>query len=224
MLECKEYGAPELWRYFGVKNNDSLEEKMKNTYKVEYNKKGWGSNTKYTITAIPNRFKLFCVFDLGFPPQTDFRKLRDYVIYLLGDDDFNWRPAEMMEEYLRVEGHSISRQTIGKYQERLEDLGFVGKWGDCVYYRVYKHCGVQKHDIVSKEEYCAAWHQYFEYRAANPDKDSRPAYMFMYNRFGGVPRKQPRMEQNAFYLKELDMLYELATNSILEEVSGGETL
>lgn len=223
MLECKEYTAPELWKYFGVKNNDGLDEKLKETYKVEFIKAGSGRNARYTITAIPDPFKVFCVFDLGFPSQTDFRKLRDFIFYLLGDDDFNWRPAEMMEEYLRVEGRGISRQTIGKYQKRLEDLGFVGEWGDYVYYRVYKYYGVQKHEEITREEYNFAWRQYFNYRAEHPDQDSRPAYAYMYGLFGGVPRKQRRMEQNAFYLEQLNTLYELASNSILEEVSGMET-
>ena len=84
MLECKEYAAPELWKYFGVKNNDGLDEKLKETYKVDFVKAGRGKDTIYTITAIPDPFKVFCVFDLGFDPNTDSRKLRDFIFYLLG--------------------------------------------------------------------------------------------------------------------------------------------
>ena len=175
MIECKEYTAPELWKYFGVRNNSGLEEKMTDTYKIGYTKTGWGKNTRYTITAIPNPFKVFCVFDLGFSPQTNFCKLRDFLFYLFNDEDFNGKPFEMMEAYLRIEGHSMSRQTIANYVQRLQDLDLIGKWGDYVYYRVYKHYGVQEHTVITKEEYNAAWRDYFDYRAANPDATSRQA-------------------------------------------------
>ena len=63
-------------------------------YGYGFTSAGTGTKRVYTITALPDalqRFKFFCVFSLGFDPNTDFRKLRDFVFYLMGDDDFNWR-------------------------------------------------------------------------------------------------------------------------------------
>ena len=81
-------------------------------------------------------------------------KLRDFVFYLMSDDNFNWRPAEMMEEYLRNEGRGISRQTIGKYLQHFEALCLFVRTDDFVYYKVKKNYGVQEHEIITKEEYC----------------------------------------------------------------------
>ena len=50
---------------------------------------------------------------------------------------------------------------------------------------------------------------------------SRPAFTSMYNRFGGVPRKQGRVDRGAPWNREtINTLFDLASQSILEEVSG----
>ena len=60
-----------------------------------------------------------CVFALGFAPQTNFVKLRDFIFYLAFDEDFSGKPDEMMEEYLRLEGYGMSSKTIGNYRRKL---------------------------------------------------------------------------------------------------------
>ena len=61
----------------------------------------------------------------------------------------------------------------------------------------------------------------FEWKNKNPKEDSRPAFTAMYNRFGGVPRKQKKIVPGApWYAEEQNTLFELASNSILEEISG----
>ncbi|MBQ6056623.1 MAG: hypothetical protein IJL34_03015 [Treponema sp.] len=222
-LEMRAYPIGMLSGLLRTNGKQATDRKLA-AYGYGFTSAGTGTKRVYTITALPDalqRFKFFCVFSLGFDPNTDFRKLRDFVFYLMGDDDFNWRPAEMMEEYLRNEKRGISRQTIGKYLQHFESLCLFVRTDDYVYYRVKKNYGVQEHEIITKEEYCQAWSYYHEWRNAHPEEDSRPAFTSMYNRFGGVPRKQGRVDRGAPWNREtINTLFDLASQSILEEVSG----
>lgn len=216
MLERKTYSIKELSAIIHTTGKEATDRKLR-SYRISYTSIGRGGSLTYTITDIPDRFKVFCVFDLGFNPRTDFRKLRDFLFYLLGDDNFSWRPMEMMEEYLRIAGRGMSRQTISRYIARLEELDLFSG-GDFVYYRVYKDFGVQKHKIITREEYSAAWRLYWEKRGQG--YDSRAAYSCMYTAFEGVPRKQRRLEGNAFYNDTYNLLFDLITESYLLENDG----
>lgn len=213
MLETKTYTIRELSAIIRTNGKTATDRKL-NTYKISYTSEGCRNNLTYTITNIPDHFRVFCVFDLGFPPQTDFIKLRDFIFYLLGDDDFNWRPMEMMEEYLRIAGCGMSRQTISGYIGRLESLNLIA-CTEYVYYRVYKAFGVQKHEIVTKEEYSAAWGVYWNSRERG--YSSRAAYSVMYNVFNGVPRKQRKIEENALEQDTLNLLSKFVAENFISE-------
>lgn len=214
MLECRIYPAAELFAYLHTNDKEATNRKL-SRYNVDYFANGWGSSLSYNITAIHDPFRLYCVFDLGYDPHTDFRKLMEFMFYLLGDEEFNWRPMEMMERYMRERGHTISRQSIAKYLARMQQIGLVGLWGDAVYYRVWRDENDQEqYDIVSKEEYCHAWRMYWDKRN-NEGWDSAQAFAYVYAGFGGVPRKQPRVEQNGIYGKELDFLLDLVKQEFM---------
>ena len=224
-LALRDYPLGVLEKMIGTKGKQATDRKLeKYGYGFIPDPNGWGKTRVYTITSLPNalsRFKSFCIFALGFPANKDFKKVRDFVFFLYTDPDFDWRPDEMMEEYTRIAGRGMTRQTIANTKKYLEKAGLIDTiFGDFVYYRVYKDCGVQKHEIISKEEYSKAWKLYWDYLRDHPDCTStRPAYTHMYNKFEGVPRKNRRVNQNAIYNKEREKLVELATASILEEVS-----
>lgn len=214
MLEKKNYTLAELSAYLQTKGKSATDKKLKR-YGITYTINGQGRDSIYTITGISDPFRVLCVFDLMFDPHTDFAKLRDFFFYLLGDPDFAWRPLEMMEEYLRIAGHGISRQTLSKYVAHLDTLNIVCPAGDTVYYKVHKRFGVQEHEIITKEEYSKAWSIYWDCRRKG--YDTRPAYNAMYSSFGGVPRKQRTLERSAFYLPTLDLLEKMVTDSFLAE-------
>lgn len=215
MLELRKYSYADLSAYLGSNDNQAIERKL-NSYGIQFSEDGRGQNRTYTITDIPDRFRVFCVFDLGLDPRTNFIKLRDFLFFLLGDDDFNWRPMEMMEEYLRIEGRGISRQTIAKYIEKLEKIDLIHPGGEIVYYKVFKRFGVQEHEIITKDEYCGAWKIYWDCR--NKGYESGPAFSCMYNRLGGSPHKQHRIEQNGVNAEILNTLAELVAESYLGEI------
>ena len=221
-LTTRDYPIGVLENLIGSRGKQAVDRKL-TKYGYGFSSAGSGTKRVYTITSLPNaqaRFKSYCVHSLGMSPQTDFVKFRDFVFYLAYDDEFGGKPDEMMEEYLRMEGHGMTRQTISKYRSRLEALNYIAPVGDFVYYKVKKHYGVQEHEIITADEYNKAWRSYHKWRASHPDEDSRPAYAHMYNEFGGVPRKQAKIVANALYIAELNTLFDLATNSIMEELNG----
>ncbi len=216
MLECKAYPAIEMWEYLGVKDNEGAKRKL-NRYGIVCFVNGSGKNATFNIKQIDDPFKVYCVFEMGFDGRSDFRKIRNYLFFLLGEEEYCWLPDEPMEKLLRSKGYSISRQTITKYRERLESLGYI-HGGDFVYYRVETDENDQKHYVqVEKEEYNWAWHLYWDKRSEG--MTSEQAFAYMYSAFGGVPRKQAKPEQNAFYLNELNYLLDLVSKAIAKEVS-----
>lgn len=218
MLECRLYSAPEMWKYLGVKDNSNAVKKL-NRYNIVYFLNGRGETATFNIVENKDPFKVYCVFDMGFDPHSDFTKLRNYLFFLLGEDEYCWLPDEPMEAYLRSKGYNISRQTIAKYRERLEILEYyIG--GEFIYYRVYEgEDGKKRHSPVEKEEYSDAWHWYWDKRNIE-QWNSEQAYAYMYKRFHGVPRKQKKIYKNkAFHGDELNYLMDLVSQSIYNEVS-----
>ena len=204
MITLQTYNFSELSSYLNTTDVQGTERKLRN-YGISFTAEGRGRNRKFTITEISDPFKVFSVFDLGMAPQTDFAKFRYFVYLLLSDEDFAWRPAEMMEEYLRQSDNGISRQVVSKYLNKLSDYGLISMgFGDFTYYKVFKIQGVQCHEIITREEYAKAWKIYWDCKELG--YESGAAYSAMYNRFGGVPRKHSIIEKNAFYNDLVDWL------------------
>lgn len=216
LLECKAYPAPEMWQMLGVKDNQGAQRKL-SRYGVRFFVNGWGKNASFNITAIDDPFKVYCILEMGFDANCDFKKLRNYLFFLLGEDEYCWLPDEPMEKYMRSKGFYLSRQTITKYREHLERLNYI-HGGDFIYYRVYRDDrDRQCYQQVEKEEYNKAWRGYWDMR--NDGADSELAFACMYSAFGGVPRKQAKPIKNAFHLKELNYLLDLVSTSIYNEAS-----
>lgn len=216
LLECKAYPAPEMWQMLGVKDNQGAQRKL-SRYGVRFFVNGWGKNASFNITAIDDPFKVYCILEMGFDANCDFKKLRNYLFFLLGEDEYCWLPDEPMEKYMRSKGFYLSRQTITKYREHLERLNYI-HGGDFIYYRVYRDDrDRQCYQQVEKEEYNKVWRVYWDMR--NDGADSELAFACMYSAFGGVPRKQAKPIKNAFHLKELNYLLDLVSTSIYNEAS-----
>ena len=214
MLEVKTYKFDEMAEYLRTRDCGAIRDKL-DRYKVEFQEAGRGRLRTYTILSIPDPFPLYCVFDLDIDYRTDFKKLRDFAFFLLNDDDFSWRSGEMMEEYMRNGGYPISRQTIAKYIKLFERREWIATNGDTVYYKVYHEMRVQKHEVITREQYCAAWKIYWNLR--KDGASSELAFSSMYAHLGGVPRKQNKVVKNAFYLDTLNTLSKVVAESFLNE-------
>ena len=47
-----------------------------------------GANLKFTIQNIHDPFRVFCILELSYSPQTDFRKLAYFLYYYMNDVEF----------------------------------------------------------------------------------------------------------------------------------------
>ena len=117
MLEFKSYKVNELKEMFHINRTFNLERSL-NTYGVEFTKSGSGENTTYTITAINDELRVFCVSELGFATQTEIRKLTNFLYYFLNVEDFVNLPDQAKEQYMRDNDRDVSRQTIASQQTK----------------------------------------------------------------------------------------------------------
>lgn len=212
MLELKRYTKAELVAILHTKSKQGLTRKL-DRYGITYTTDGWGDNLCITLTAIPNKFKIFCITELDFPAQCDFYKLRNFFFYFFADDDtFRSMPDEVIETILTERGKRISRQTIAGWKSRLDQLGIIQiSATDYIYYFAFR----QHQRISDHAEYARAWSEYF-YNMHN-GTSSYDAIEIMRYDYGGVARKQPIAELNGIYNDVVRTLQNLIYESIEEE-------
>ncbi len=207
MLECKKYRYDELTEYLKTSTVQATDRKLQ-SYDVQFTRTGRGAGSVYNITAINDPFRVYAVFELGASPQTDFKKLADFVYLILNDDAFKEMNPTMMEDYLKDKKLGIARQTLAKYIELLEKNNLISKsQSECVYYRVKEKDGVLKRESVSFDEYKMAWQVFWN--CVNNGYDRPSAFCAMRKSFGGTPQKCPTIELNAFYIREYNWLNEI---------------
>jgi len=213
MLELKTYSYTELAEYMNCRNKQALNRKLR-SYDIEYTADGnRAPNIKYTITAINEPFKTYCVFDLGFDPRVEIDKLRHFLYHYFCDDVFMSMPDEVKEGWMERYEKPISRQTIANYEQRLNALEYIHRSNtEYLYYFAYH--GQQR--MVSKAEYSEAWRSYWEMRKAG--SYSGVAITQMILDYGGVARKQAIQEKNALHTEEINFLVNLTVASIEADV------
>lgn len=214
MIELKTYSYNELKEIMDCKDRQSLERKL-NSYNIIFSSVGdRAPRIDYTITEIPDMFRTYCVFELGFDPHTEFKKLRHFLYHYFCDEMFMSMPDEVKETKMERYEQPISRQTISKYEERLTALGYVAELGlDYVYYFAYKHNQI----ITDKKKYCEAWHEYWDSRDGG--SSSGEAILEMIANYGGIARKQAVQIPNGIYKNEINYLIQLVVESIEAELS-----
>ena len=209
MLKLQAYKVNELKEMFHINRTFNLERSL-NTYGVKFTKSGSGENTTYTITAINDELRVFCVSELGFAPQTEMRKLTFFLYYFLNVEDFVNLPDQAKEQYMNDSNRYVSRQTIARYIQKLINANYVARSNDFIYYFVYK--GVRK--PTDKETYCKAWREYFKDKENG--YDSSMAIFNMIANYGGYAQKYAPTEQNAIYEDNINHLNELVLERIIQ--------
>ncbi len=211
MLEVKKYKKEELSTLLGTKSVDGLKKKL-NRYDIEFLTEGRGEKTVFNIKKINDPFKIYCITELGFSANTDFKKLRSFYYYFFNDEEFAAMPDEVKESRMMEKGRPISRQTIATYLSKLEQKNFITTYStEYIYYFAYK--GKQR--IVEKKEYSTAWHEYWYLK--NRNADSYYAITKMIEKYGGVARKQPIPSKNVFHLEDLNYMLTLIQKSFENE-------
>ena len=97
MLECREYSYQELCSIFNTHDARSIKNRL-TRWNVEYTYKGRGANLKLTIQNIHDPFRVFCILELSYSPNTDFWKLAYFLYYYMNDMEFYSLPCERQEQ------------------------------------------------------------------------------------------------------------------------------
>ena len=212
MLEERKYTIAEMAQITGTQSRQGIRRKLEN-YEIVFEESGRGSSVVFDVKNIPDKFKVFCIIDLGFPSQTDFIKLKYFMYYFFCDETFAQLPDEVKEVKLRGDGKTISRQTISNYIERLNKLNLISKNTDNY---VYYFASGDYRETTTKEDYSKAWREYWANK--NNGCDSSEAIRIMCYDYGGVARKYPIPEWNGIYLEEINYIIDLVCESIENEL------
>lgn len=214
MLQLRSYAFSELKEVLGTKDKQATDRKL-TRYGVEFSSTGWADNRKYTITHIPDPFRLYCVLVLGTPPQADFEKIRNLYYYFFCVEGFTDLPLIEMAKVMEKEGVPASRQFVSKWIEYLRHLDYINfTQSECEYYAISRD--EQDNRIcksISRTDYLHAWAIYFEWRDI---EGCGLAYARMYNTIGGHPYKKPLYQQNALMAAEIQELIDIIIDTLPE--------
>lgn len=209
MLDKRTYKLCEMQAYLGTERLDCIKSKLK-TIECEYTTTGRGEERTFTVTKLPNRFKEMCIYELGFKPQTDFEKLKDFLYNYFFTDGFMTLPIQEMENVLRDAGTPVSRQTFKDWIKQLEkeELMLLDT-DDCEYYSCYhdknKQYRVKK---ITETEYKNAWKEFFRRREDKRSTEKSLA-KHMRKQIGGKAVKCPKPKANAIHYDKLRELMQL---------------
>lgn len=117
MLEIRPYPYAELSQMMGTHDPEGISRRL-DRWGVAFTEDGRKPQITYNIEKISDPFKVYCMLDLNYAPQTNFTKLAYFFYYFLNDDDFQRLPDERLEVLMRERDHPVSRQTICLYGER----------------------------------------------------------------------------------------------------------
>lgn len=201
MLYSKTYTREELEQLFATSRIDGIKRKLSSDGYI-YTTSGRGKDFTLTITECTKPFKVFCKEELGFPPQTDFDKLKGFLKRLLFDDSFSKLSFADME---RESG--IASETLSKWIKRLCEQNLITlAIGEFVYYssRLIDKNTFETIEIT-EQQYKDAWRAYWEGR----EDGYNISMCRMYNTIQGTPHKRGKLIENAFETERLNKLKEL---------------
>lgn len=204
MLDKKKYNRQELIELFGTNRMDSIKSKL-NRQGYKYTTSGRGDSFALTITELPPRFRNFCIKELGFAPQTDFKKLKKFLYVFFFDEEFQKLPFSEMERWFDKNDEHISYQTMSKYFSKLIENDLI--WRSTFDYNYYtiNHNREQITIFIDRDVYREAWKAYWEGR----EYSYFEACSNMYKVSHGTPHKIGKVVENAFGGKKLDELIEI---------------
>ena len=214
MLEVGLYSVAELRTILGVKTKQEIDRKL-DRYLIKYRSNGRAEKRVYEITEVPDPFKLYCVRELGVPPQADFDRIRNLYYYFFCVEGFTDRPLIEMAKVMEAEGVEASRQCVSKWIAFLRKLDYIGFTNnECEYYAISRDAdGNRVCKEISRADYRDAWCIYFEWRDI---EGCGSAYTRMYNTIGGHPYKKPIYRQNALKYEEIEYLVDLIIDTLPE--------
>ena len=199
MLDIRTYTREELITIFKTNRLDSIKAKL-TRQGYEFEASGRGETATVTITKQPLRFRRFCIDELGFAPQTDFKKLKRFLYKYMFDDEFRQLPYNGMKDIILQET-IISNPTITNYVRKIYQNNMIGI-GEPNYYSINKRLGT--YTPITEKQYKEAWRLYWE--ARNEGAEYHVALSEMCHHVKGYPFKNDKIILNGF---ETDKIAEL---------------
>lgn len=206
ILKEKQYTKSAIEELLGTYSRQGVTRKL-DRYNIDYEISGRG-DYKIDIKAIPDKFKMFCITELRVPAQTDFDKLKYFLYFFFCDEEFQSLPNDTKQPFMSEHGIYVSRQTMTKWINHLYKRNWIDIGSKYRYYFAYNG-NIKETD---KDTYNKAWKYY--YAISREYKDCVLGRAHVINKYGGMPKKHPLPDQNAFYAKEIQTLTDLVTESI----------
>lgn len=165
-----------------------------------------GENYRLTILELPaDAFKIFCMDELGFSANTDFRTLKRFLYFFFCDEDFQQLPIGEMERLMQKENAYITRQTIAKWIQFLKEKNIINESDSEYNYFATVVTEISTESLsITKELYLKAWRAYWNVRKTGGCHEE--AFRAMHSVNGGAVFKKRMVEPNGFYSKLIDAL------------------
>ena len=212
MLEIKEYTRSELIELYKTSRIDAIRNKIQREgYKFTEN--GWGKKYTMTITNLPDQdlvFRDYCINELNFAPQTDFKLLKVFLYNFIFDDTFKDLQFNEMVKRLAEQNIRIAAQTVSRYFNHLKNLGWIDYLAlsadDYIYY-IYD-LKDRRNKYITAELYKEAWKEYWKQVERDKNKPDRfqAAEQNMYLKYNGKPKKRMKPTINGFYANQIRKL------------------
>jgi hypothetical protein len=210
VIELKKYTIHEMSAILNSKGKQAIERKLKR-YDIEFITSGRGDDVVFEITAIQNKFKVFCITEFNMPAQCGFERYLHFTYYFLNVDDFRWLPNETLSLMMGEAGRYVSRQWIGRWKQRLEALDVISAASEFTYYFAQGQTQI----LTDSNTYKKAWREYFQ------DRENGASWQYaiekMKHNYGGVGRKQPISELSAFHTQFYEIVNECFHSQIASD-------
>lgn len=203
MLEKRIYSRQELIKLYKTERLDAIKKKITREG-YSYINSGRGASYTMQIIDIPEEqaFKEYCIKELGFAPQTDFKILKYFLYNFIYDSNFINLQYNEMEEVMKKQGISVCKETISSYYKHLKSIGWIDTSQYEYIYYVYDI--VQQHNrYISKELYKEFYKQVYSYYGVFYNAEN------IISKYGGKPKKRPLSQKNGIYNKQYNVVKEL---------------
>ena len=210
VIELKKYTIHEMSAILNSKGKQAIERKLKR-YDIEFITSGRGDDVVFEITAMQNKFKVFCITEFNMPAQCGFERYLHFTYYFLNVDDFRWLPNETLSLMMGEAGRYVSRQWIGRWKQRLEALDVISAASEFTYYFAQGQTQI----LTDNNTYKKAWREYFQ------DRENGASWGYaiekMKHNYGGVGRTHPISELSAFHTQFYEIVNECFHSQIASD-------
>lgn len=206
MLKIKQYTKEEL---FDLVNTKDLSNAKRTLTRLGYEfiTEGRGDNYRLTITATPTPFKMFCIEELGFNPNTDFEKLKTFLYVCFCDETARELPFSALERMFAEERTPIERHTLSFWMKHLRKLGLLHiDKTEAIYFVSFSIDSKVYTEEITKEKYVEAWASYWKAINEGEYEDGLAA---MRKVAGGKVFKKYKIVENGIYADVINRLVEI---------------